>query len=89
MAANLVVKLGARRRARRGGRLRRARGLPQRRPARPPGLYPVASVATAGLAFGLAEVAHGSGFLAVYLAALILGTGPMPARRRCSHSTRA
>jgi cell volume regulation protein A len=46
-----------------------------------PGLYPVASVATAALAYGVAEVAHGSGFLSVYIAALVLGTGPVPARR--------
>jgi cell volume regulation protein A len=45
-----------------------------------PGLYPVASLATAGLAFGLADVGHGSGFLSVYVAALVLGTGPVPAR---------
>ncbi len=45
-----------------------------------PGLYPVASLATAALAFGVAEVAHGSGFLSVYIAALALGTGPIPAR---------
>jgi potassium/hydrogen antiporter len=46
-----------------------------------PGLYPVASIATAALAYGVAEVAHGSGFLSVYIAALALGTGPVPARR--------
>src|SRR4051794_28866432 len=45
-----------------------------------PGLYPVASIATAALAYGLPELAHGSGFLSVYIAALILGTGPVPAR---------
>ena len=45
-----------------------------------PGLYPVASLATAGLAFGLADVAHGSGFLSVYIAALVLGSGSIPAR---------
>ena len=45
-----------------------------------PGLYPVASLATAALAFGLAEVVHGSGFLAVYIAALTLGSGTIPAR---------
>ncbi|CAN5616808.1 potassium/proton antiporter [soil metagenome] len=45
-----------------------------------PGLYPVASLATAALAFGLAEVPHGSGFLSVYIAALILGDGAIPAR---------
>ena len=37
------------------------------------GLYPVASIATAALAYGLTEVAHGSGFLAVYLTALMPG----------------
>ena len=45
-----------------------------------PGLYPVASLGTAALAFGLAELPHGSGFLSVYIAALVLGTGPVPAR---------
>ena len=45
------------------------------------GLYPVASVATAALAFGAAESLHGSGFLAVFLAGLVLGTASTPARR--------
>jgi cell volume regulation protein A len=45
-----------------------------------PGLYPVASIATAALAYGVAEFIHGSGFLSVYIAALVLGTGPIPAR---------
>jgi cell volume regulation protein A len=45
-----------------------------------PGLYPVASVATAALAFGAADALHGSGFLAVYLAALVLGSRPIPAK---------
>src|SRR6476469_8612251 len=31
------------------------------------GIYPVATIAIAGLSFGLAEIAHGSGFLAIYL----------------------
>jgi cell volume regulation protein A len=44
------------------------------------GLYPVATLATAALSYGLAEVAGGSGFLAVYVAALVLGTGSLPAR---------
>ena len=46
-----------------------------------PGLYPVASIATAALAYGVPELVHGSGFLSVYIAALILGTGPVPARQ--------
>ena len=45
------------------------------------GLYPVASVATAAISYGLAEVAHGSGFLAVYLTALLLGSRTTPGRR--------
>ncbi|MFN8151924.1 MAG: potassium/proton antiporter [Solirubrobacterales bacterium] len=45
-----------------------------------PGLYPVASMAAAAIAFGLADVGHGSGFLAVYLTGLVLGTGIVPAR---------
>jgi cell volume regulation protein A len=45
------------------------------------GLYPVASIATAALAYGAADTLHGSGFLAVYLAGLVLGTASTPARR--------
>jgi potassium/hydrogen antiporter len=45
------------------------------------GIYPVATIAIAGLAYGLAEVAHGSGLLATYLTALALGSGRIPARR--------
>jgi cell volume regulation protein A len=45
------------------------------------GLYPVASVALAGLAFGGATTIHGSGFLAVYLAGLMIGSVATPARR--------
>jgi cell volume regulation protein A len=45
-----------------------------------PGLYPVASIATAALAFGSADALHGSGFLSVYLAGLVLGSATIPAR---------
>ncbi len=45
------------------------------------GIYPVATIAIAGLAYGLAEVAHGSGLLATYLTALALGSSSIPARR--------
>ncbi|MES1247907.1 MAG: potassium/proton antiporter, partial [Actinomycetota bacterium] len=41
---------------------------------------PVASVATAALAFGTADAAHGSGFLAVYLVGLAVGSTPSPYR---------
>lgn len=46
-----------------------------------PGLYPVASLTVGALAFGVADVLGGSGFLAVYLAGLVLGSSPIPARR--------
>lgn len=45
------------------------------------GIYPVATVAVAGLAYGLTESVHGSGLLAVYLTALALGSANIPARR--------
>jgi cell volume regulation protein A len=45
------------------------------------GLYPVASLAAAALAFGAADAVHGSGFLAVYLAGLVIGSASTPARR--------
>jgi len=46
-----------------------------------PGLFPVASLATVALAFGAADVLHGSGFLAAYLAGLWLGSATIPAKR--------
>jgi len=45
------------------------------------GLYPVATLAIVAIAFGCADVAQGSGFLAVYLAGLVLGSREIPARR--------
>ncbi|HSS32390.1 MAG TPA: potassium/proton antiporter [Solirubrobacterales bacterium] len=45
------------------------------------GIYPVATIAVAALAYGLAEIAHGSGLLAVYLTALALGSARIPAKR--------
>ncbi len=42
------------------------------------GLYPAFTLALALLAFGVATLLHGSGFLAVYIAGLILGNGPLP-----------
>jgi cell volume regulation protein A len=44
------------------------------------GLYPVVTLALGLFAFGAATLAHGSGFLAVYLAGLLLGNGPLPYR---------
>lgn len=45
------------------------------------GLYPVASIAAAALAYGVADALSGSGFLAVYLTGLALGSRRTPARR--------
>src|SRR3954470_11225093 len=45
------------------------------------GLYPVASLAAVALAYGAADSLHGSGFLAVYLAGLILGSANVPAKQ--------
>src|SRR3954447_10493623 len=45
------------------------------------GLYPVASLATVALAYGAADSLHGSGFLAVYLAGLALGSANVPAKQ--------
>jgi cell volume regulation protein A len=45
------------------------------------GLYPLATVALALLAFAAGQTLQVSGFLAVYLAALVLGNSPLPHRR--------
>ena len=45
------------------------------------GLYPVASMASAALAYGAADWLGGSGFLGVYLAGLSLGGAVVPAKR--------
>jgi cell volume regulation protein A len=45
------------------------------------GLYPVATLASVALAFGIADTAHGSGFLAVYLTGLMLGSAAIPAKQ--------
>jgi cell volume regulation protein A len=44
------------------------------------GMYPVASMALAAIAFGVGDVLHGSGFLSVYLAGLVLGSAPLAER---------
>ncbi len=45
------------------------------------GLYPLATVALCLLAFAAGQALHLSGFLAVYLGALVLGNSPLPHRR--------
>lgn len=44
------------------------------------GLYPVLTVAMALLSFGIATLADGSGFLAVYVTGILLASGPLPYR---------
>src|SRR5678815_5415077 len=44
------------------------------------GLYVAFTVALAFLAFGIPTLLHGSGFLAVYTAGVVLGNGPLPLR---------
>ena len=46
------------------------------------GLYPLRTLAAAGLIYGLASVAHGSGFLAVFIAGLALGDLDVPYKRQ-------
>jgi cell volume regulation protein A len=42
------------------------------------GLYPAFTLAIACLSFGVATLAHGSGFLAVYITGVTLGSGALP-----------
>ncbi len=44
------------------------------------GLYPVLTLGIGLLAFGIATLARGSGFLAAFIAAVVLGNGPLPYR---------
>ncbi|OLB79387.1 MAG: hypothetical protein AUI14_10545 [Actinobacteria bacterium 13_2_20CM_2_71_6] len=44
-------------------------------------LYPVRLLAGAGLLYGIATVAHGSGFLAVFVAGILFGDAPSPFER--------
>jgi potassium/hydrogen antiporter len=44
------------------------------------GLYPALLLAFGLLSFGVATLAEGSGFLAVYLTGIVLGNGPLPYR---------
>lgn len=46
------------------------------------GLYPLRTLAAAGVIYGLASVAGGSGFLAVFVAGLVLGDLDLPHKRQ-------
>ncbi|HZI97716.1 MAG TPA: potassium/proton antiporter, partial [Actinomycetales bacterium] len=58
-----------------GGRRLRAIALPSS------GLYPIAVISLCALAYGAGSVLHLSGFIAVYLAALVLGNTDLPHRQ--------
>jgi cell volume regulation protein A len=45
-----------------------------------PGLYPLRTLAAAGVIYGAASAAHGSGFLAVFVAGVALGDADVPFR---------
>ena len=44
-------------------------------------LYPLRTLAAAGVIYGIASFAHGSGFLAVFVAGLLVGAAPAPHKR--------
>jgi cell volume regulation protein A len=44
-------------------------------------LYPLRTLAFAGVIYGVTSVAHGSGFLAVYIAGILIGDADIPAKR--------
>jgi cell volume regulation protein A len=46
------------------------------------GLYPLRTLAAAGVIYGLASIAHGSGFLAVFIAGLALSELEVPYKRQ-------
>jgi cell volume regulation protein A len=52
------------------------------------GLYPIAILAVCVVAWSGASVLHGSGFAAVYIAALTLGNAELPHRRATGRSRR-
>lgn len=64
-----------------GGLLGWAGGWSLRRAALPStGLYPLAAIAVCTLAFATGQIAHASGLLATYVAALVLGNSELPHR---------
>ncbi len=55
--------------------------LATRRIELPTALYPLRTLAGAGVIYGLAAVAHGSGFLAVFVAGILIGDLDVPRKR--------
>jgi cell volume regulation protein A len=60
-------------------------GLVRRAPLPDRTLYPIAVILTVGAVYGAATVAHGSGFLAVFVAGIIIGDVRYPARNAVRH----
>ena len=54
--------------------------LLRRVPLPSPALYPLRMLAAAGVIYGAATLVHGSGFLAVFTAGILLGDRPLPHR---------
>jgi cell volume regulation protein A len=46
-----------------------------------PALYPLRTLAASGVIYGVAAVAHGSGFIAVFVAGIIVGGAELPHKR--------
>src|SRR3990170_3224279 len=55
--------------------------LLRRLPLPAEGLYPVLALSLAGVLYGVTSLAHGSGFLAVFIAGLVLGDSRLPYKR--------
>ena len=70
-----------RRGRRRGGRLARGAGVPAREPRDRRACIPSRRSRSSRSRFGAADVLHGSGFLAVYIAGLSMGSATLPARQ--------
>jgi potassium/hydrogen antiporter len=55
--------------------------LARRVPLPSPALYPLRMLAAAGVIYGAATLVHGSGFLAVFVAGILIGDRPQPHRQ--------
>jgi cell volume regulation protein A len=65
--------------------IRFVRGIPLPSPA----LYPLLSVGVAGALYGVTAVAHGSGFLAVFVAGIVAGDTPLRRQTEAFHKSLA
>jgi cell volume regulation protein A len=63
--------------------------LVRRIPLPSPSLYPLLSVGAAALLYGVTTVAHGSGFLAVFVAGIVAGDTPLRQQTESFHKSLA